>query len=98
MGSNRKKKKIRYDGIPKEVLNTVLGEYWDEGEYTLKTELDKYGEDIIRARWVVSSENKLEWFHAWTKTYTMSLVHDLMDERIILGLLRNPPDDERSDG
>lgn len=60
------KKKISYDGIPKKVLNTILGECYGLEEYTLKYELDKYGEDIIAHRYNLTKDGNIEWFHAWS--------------------------------
>lgn len=84
-------KKIKYGGIPKKVLNIVIGEDYNLGDYTLKYELDKYGQDIIFARYVLTSNGKIQWFHAWSKDYAMVLIEGMLGDRIILGLERNPP-------
>ncbi len=86
------KKKIKYCGIPKKVLGIVLGETYGYGDYTLKDELSNYGQDIIATRYKVV-DGKFEFFHAWTKDYSMSLVHSIFGDMIILGLNRNPPEE-----
>jgi hypothetical protein len=86
-----KKKKIKYGGIPKKVLNIVVGDDYFNGDYTLKSELDKYGEDIIVARYELVDEDYIRWFQAWTKNYVMILIDDMMGSKIILGLLREVP-------
>ncbi len=85
-------KKIKYGGIPKKVLNIVIGDDYFDGGYTLKTELDKYGEDILAYQYNIH-EDKLEWFKAWTKTYSMMLIEGMLGDKIILGLLRNIPEE-----
>lgn len=88
------KKKIKYGGIPKKVLNIVLGEAYGCGDYNLKSELDSYGQDILWYRYKLLEGNKdFEFFHAWTKDYSMSLVHSMFGDKIILGLNRNPPEE-----
>lgn len=86
------KKKIKYGGIPKKVLDVVLGESYGCGDYTLKDELNNYGQDIIAHRYKLV-EDKFEFFHAWTKDYSMSLVHSVFGDMIVLGLNRNPPEE-----
>lgn len=83
---------MNYGGIPKKVLKIVLGEDYFNGDYSLQSELDRYAQDIEFARWNVNKAGNLEFFHAWTKDYTMSLCNDLMGDRIVLGLFRNPPE------
>jgi hypothetical protein len=100
------KKKIDYAGIPKNILNMVLGETYGLGDYTLKDELDKYGEDIIVAQYNVKeytvvdesldfeaskSKNFIEWFRAWTKTYAMVMVSSGFGDEVILGIQRDIP-------
>jgi hypothetical protein len=87
------KKKINYGNIPNEVLKLVIGEDYFYGGYNLKSELDKYGEDIIFARYELNEDKTfINWFHAWTKTYVMCLIEDAMfGDRIILGLNRAIP-------
>lgn len=84
------KKKINYNNIPKKVLKIVIGETYGLGDYTVKDEIDKYGQDIIAARWLVE-RGKLMWFHAWTKDYVMALVDTMFNDQVILGLSREPP-------
>jgi hypothetical protein len=96
-------KKINYAGIPEEILNMVLGETYGLGEYTLKDELDKYGEDLIIAQYNVKEyeqsvdENNfirarhIEWFRAWTKTYAMVMVSSGFGDEVILALQREIP-------
>ena len=87
-------KKISYANIPKEVLNMVIGESYGLGDYTLKDELDKYGEDIIAAQYTRTSDSgTIAWFRAWTKTYAMCLVDSMFGDRIILGLNREIPEE-----
>lgn len=85
-----KSHKIKYSNINKKDLDIVLGNSYFNGDYTLKDELDKYGEDIIFNQYLVE-DGKFTFFNAWTKNYVFSLVKDLMDDQIILGLKRNPP-------
>lgn len=94
------KKKIKYGNIPKDVLKMILGNCYSTGPYTLKDELDKYGEDIIYSQWGVmnykdKSNKHLSIFRAWTKTYALMIVNDLMDDRIILGIERELPKEYR---
>jgi hypothetical protein len=94
-------KKIDYAGIPEEVLNMVLGECYGLGEYTLKHELDKYGEDLIVAQYNVNEyhpdvhsekgKHYIEWFRAWTKTYAMVMVSSGFGDEVILALQREIP-------
>jgi hypothetical protein len=92
-------KKIDYAGIPEEVLNMVLGETYGLGDYTLKDELDKYGEDLIVAQYNVKEykisdsnpKEYLEWFRAWTKTYAMVMVSSGFGDEVILALQREIP-------
>lgn len=84
-------KKIKYGEIPKKVLNIVIGEDYNLGDYTLKHELDKYCQDIIFARYLLATNDRIEWFHAWSKDYAMILVDDMLNNKIILGIERNPP-------
>ena len=85
------KKKINYNGIPKKVLKMVLGESYGFGDYTLKDEIDKYGEDIIAHRYFLTEKNEFGYFHAWTKNNALILIDSIFGDRIILGLYRNPP-------
>lgn len=85
------KVKIKYGNILKKDLNIILGNDYFNGDYNLKSELDKYGEDIIFAQYLVE-EGEFTFFNAWSKNYAFSLIHDLMNEYIILGLKRNPPE------
>lgn len=87
------KKKIKYGSIPKKVLDIVVGEAYGCGDYTLKDELNGYGQDIIAYRYKLHEKGGFEFFHAWTKDYAMSLVHSLFGDMIILGLNRNPPEE-----
>jgi hypothetical protein len=91
----QKAKEPNLGGIPKEVLSLVLGECYNLGNFTLKDELIKYGEDIITFRYNILSrpdrELHLEWFHAWTKNHALVLIDSVFGDRIILGLFRNPP-------
>jgi hypothetical protein len=91
-------KKIDYAGIPEEVLNMVLGETYGLGDYTLKDELDKYGEDLIVAQYKVKQyeidtnrKEFIEWFRAWTKTYAMVMVSSGFGDEVILGIQREIP-------
>lgn len=85
---------INYNKIPKKILNIILGEYYSSGDYTLKDELDKYGQDIIAHRYKLNGDKKsFEFFHAWTKDYAFVLINDLFGDKIVLGLNRNPPND-----
>jgi len=84
-------KKLDYAGIPEDVLNMVIGESYGLGEFTLKDEIDKYGQDLIFARYNV--KNGIEWFQAWTDKLALIMVNDLFDDQILLGIDRNPPND-----
>lgn len=87
------KKKIDYNKIPKKILNVVLGDDYFNGDYTLKDELDKYGQDIIAHRYKLNEDGSFEFFHAWSKDHTFCLVYGAFSELLILGLNRNPPND-----
>lgn len=91
------KKKINYYNIPDNLLNFVVGESYPHGDYTLKDELDKYGEDILFARWDLTSYElggvQVKWFHAWTKTYSMVLIDSEFGDKMVLGLLREIPEE-----
>jgi hypothetical protein len=90
-------KKIDYGQIPDYVLDMVVGESYSIGEYTLRFELDKYGEDILAAQYNAKVDDKgyiyLEWFRAWTKTYALILIDTMFGDRSILGLTREIPDE-----
>lgn len=85
------KKKIKYGGIPKKILSKIVGNDYFNGDYTLKSELDKYGEDILASRYELAEDNNIKWFQAWTKNYVMILIDDMLGDKIILGLLREIP-------
>lgn len=85
--------KIKYGGIPKKVLNIVIGDDYFDGGYTLKSELDRYGEDILAYQYNLHTDNEIEWFKAWTKTYSMMLVDGMLGDKVILGLSRNIPEE-----
>lgn len=94
------KKKINYANIESKVLKMTIGESYGLGDYTLQDELDKYGEDIIVAHYNVKSHKGqygdhkyLEWFRAWTKTYTMCLILSGFGDEVVLGLNREIPEE-----
>lgn len=94
------KKKISYANIEKKALNMVIGECYGLGDYTLKDELDKYGEDIIVAQYNLKSyegpndsHHYIEWFRAWTKTKTMCMVSSGFGDNVILALDRDIPEE-----
>lgn len=90
------KRKIKYGKIPKKILNTVIGECYNTGDYTLKDELDKYGEDILAFRYT-KPLNRITMFQAWTKNYTMILIDTFLNDQTILGLLREIPHELKND-
>lgn len=90
------KPKISYANISKKVLKMVIGESYGMGDYTLKDELDKYGEDIILAQYKLhanehNGQESFDWFLAWSKTYAMVLIDTGFGDRCILGLQREIP-------
>lgn len=89
-------KKISYAGIPDDVLDLVIGECYGLGDYTLRDELDKWGQDIIVAQYNIKKHEGrkfpyLEWFRAWTKDYSMCLVSSGFGDEVILALVREIP-------
>lgn len=38
---------MKYADIPQAILDTVLGESWPDGAYSLQDELNQLGEDIV---------------------------------------------------
>lgn len=86
---------MKYGNIDKKTLKIVLGEDWPNSKYTLKDELDKYGEDIIFARYLIKKNKEgyyFEFFHAWSENYTFTLIQGMLgNEMVLLGLNRNPP-------
>lgn len=92
-------KKIDYSGIPNNVLDIVLGETYGLGDYTLKDEIDKFGEDLITHRYNIrikdlglsDSYSYIEWFHAWSDKHVFVLVDSIFGDRILLSMDRNPP-------
>jgi hypothetical protein len=92
------KKKIDYGGVPDSVLDMVVGECYSFEEYTLRSELDKYGEDILAAQYNLKNDRDdngpyIEWFRAWTKTYALILIETMFGDRSILGLNREIPEE-----
>lgn len=90
------KKKIDYKDIPENVLNKVIGECYGLGDYTLRSELDKFGQDIIYSRHNLADNGygeHFEFFHAWTKDYALMLIDSMFGDKIILALNRNPPEE-----
>jgi hypothetical protein len=90
------KNKISYADIPNKVLDLVIGECYGLGDYTLRDELNKYGEDVIAAQYNLkpnfgNGQPYLEWFRAWTKTYSMCMVSSGFGDEVILGLNREIP-------
>lgn len=88
------KNKIKYFDISDEALSIVIGECYGLGDYTLKDELDKYGQDIIYAIYYLKDSGHgkyFEFFHAWTKDYALVLIDSPFNDKVILGLTRNPP-------
>jgi hypothetical protein len=96
------KKKIDYNKIPNEILDMIVGECYGLGEYTLRDEFDKYGEDLLAVQYnikIADHDKKpyIEWFRAWTKTYALVLIDTPFGDRTILGLEREIPE-ELKDG
>jgi hypothetical protein len=93
------KKKINYGGVPDDVLDRVVGECYGLGEYSLRHELDKYGEDILAFQYNIKEYedkergSRIEWFRAWTKTYALILIDTMFGDRNILGLNREIPEE-----
>lgn len=90
------RKKLKYAGIPKDVLDIVIGETYGLGEYTLKDELDKWGEDLICQRYGERESHDMktkhvDWFHAWTENIALVLVDSMFGDKILLGIDRDPP-------
>lgn len=88
-------KKINYAEIPDEVLDIVIGESFGLGDYTLKDEIDKFGEKLISQRYNTRSRDSsykyLEWFHAWSEKHVFVLVDSMFGDRVLLAMDRNPP-------
>lgn len=94
------KNKISYANIEKKALKMVIGECYGLGDYTLKDELDKYGEDIIVAQYNLKSHEGpngsypyIEWFRAWTATKAMCMVSSGFGDNVILALERQIPEE-----
>lgn len=81
---------MKFGDIPEELLDYVLGDCYELGDYTLRDELKKYGEDIIVAKWHYKKKC-LHWFLAWTKNYAMCMIDTAFNDKTILGLERDPP-------
>lgn len=82
---------MRYGKLPKEVLNIVLHEAYEESkgldgfyEVTLKKTLEEVNQDIICSDYEVSKDGKkLLKFTAWTKYTVFQLVTDGIDNMVI---------------
>jgi hypothetical protein len=80
---------MKFGRIPNEILDTVLGETYSAGEYTLREELQRVDEDIIDYNH--RTEDGWMIFTAWTKTYVMTIADGIFGDRYLLVLPRKPP-------
>lgn len=87
-------KKINYGGIPDDVLDIEIGEDYFSGNYTLRSEIDKFGEDLIAQRHnlrIREDYSYVEWFQAWSDKHSFMLVDGMFGDRVLLAMDRNPP-------
>jgi len=76
--------------IPDTLLDQQLGEGYDT-TWTLRSELERYKEDIEHARWELWDNGSIRWFQAWSKTYVMVTVDTPFGDKVVYGIPRNPP-------
>lgn len=86
---------INYGGIPDEVLDITIGEGYDSS-WTLRSELDKIGEDIIHVDYEMYNnsnpgEERIKFFTAYTNSFVLCLINTVFGDQCILDLPRNPP-------
>lgn len=87
---------MNYGNIPTEVLNMVTcpdlidENLQDSLDLTLKDEIDRFGQDVIEARWIVEDEYLIE-FTCWTKDLVLILVDGMFPgEKHLVAGARNP--------
>lgn len=85
----KKQKKIKYGNISKKALNTIIGDDFFVGEYTLKQDLDRQGEDIIYADYSIT-KGKFDYFNAWSKDRVFFLCEGFGGSSYLLGFSRSP--------
>jgi hypothetical protein len=81
---------MKFWKIDKKALDTVIGETYGLGDYTLRDELKNYNEDIIFAQYLLK-DGRFEFFQAWSEHKVFILIDSIFGDKIVLGLARNPP-------
>jgi hypothetical protein len=89
---------MTFANIPDELLNLELGEAYDETKgwyrWTLRSELEDVGEDILNAKWkwesTAAAPLRLVYFTAYTKSYILTLVDGIFTDQYILKVPINP--------
>lgn len=75
--------------FPKEVLDCVLGDSYQDGEYTLGDELKHINEEI-ESVFYTYDEGLIGKLYVWTADNVYTLQYDLMDGRSLVSIPRNP--------
>jgi hypothetical protein len=79
------KPSISFANIPDKVLDKVLGEDYEKGDYTLRDELIRINEDVIYA------ECYDEFCMAWTPSSVLLTVPSIFGDLEVIQIPRNPP-------
>ncbi len=82
-------KQIKYGNISKKALNTIIGDDFFIGEYTLKQELDRQQEDIVYADYCIE-KGQVVYFNAWSKNRVFFMIEGLEGSFYLLGMARSP--------
>jgi hypothetical protein len=83
---------MNYGNVPSKVLKLYMGEDYYDGEYTLKQELDRIGQDIIYAEWELTKDKEcIISFTAWTKYFVVIMATGVFGDKNLIYADRNPP-------
>ena len=87
---------MKFANVPEELLRLELGEAYDmqKGWYkwTLQSELEAVGEDLVAVDWKASANQpfQLLHFHGWTENYIVFLTETVFGDQVIEKIPRNP--------
>ena len=88
---------MKFANIPDEILDLALGEAYNRAKgwykWTLRSELEDVGEDILNASWQASLTKPVTiiCFTAWTENHILELVYGPLGDQSILKVPLKPP-------
>lgn len=80
---------MKFANIPNSLLDQKIGEGFDT-DWTLRSEIEKSKEDIIKAEWDLYDNGKIRSFCAWSATFVHLLVATPFGDYVICPIRRNP--------